>query len=302
MNRQLTIAEINALTTLQKRLKLGLKTTPTNRGFALLSVLSLDVEDVASMSYRDLAMVAAANNAGIPLEVVSRKVREADPLVEKYGRRLWSDMADPSSKYYLGLPYKNQAEATIHKLEGLDLYASFPSKRELDPLVDEYLSKRGGTFVKSVGESGRNEVRRILIDSYRETGTWEAFDKKFREEFSYTQKWKRYQIYRTEHALAANSAYFNIADQIEAIDGFNIILGPRPCPWCQFMASFTHTRGEDRPPYHPTCQCLPSPVFKGVGDRLGRKVDSDALSFMKENEYLRLKQNYATFQAATAIS
>jgi hypothetical protein len=161
--------------------------------------------------------------------------------------------------------------------------------------VDQDLEERGGVFIKTMGKAGRNEVRRLLIESYRETGSFSAFDKKMREQFSYTQKWKRYQIYRTEHALASNNAYFNIADQIEAIDGFNIILGPNPCVWCQFMASFTHTRGEDRPPYHPTCQCLPDPVFKGVGDRLGRKVDSDALNFMKENEYLRLKQNYANF-------
>lgn len=300
--RQLTIAEIRTLTDFQKRLKLGIVTKPTAKGRALLMSISLDVEDVASMPLRDLAYYMAAYNEGIPVKVVSRLVREKDPLVEKFGRRLWSDMADPSSKYYLGPPYKNQAEATIHKLEGLDLYASLPSVRELDPLVDEYLSKRGGMFIKSVGESGRNEVRRILIESYRETGTWEAFDKKFREEFSYIQKWKRYQIYRTEHALASNSAYFNIADQIESIDGFNIILGPRPCPWCQFMASFTHTRGEDRPPYHPSCQCLPSPIFKGMGGRLGRKVDSNALDFMKENEHLRLKQNYANFRAATTVS
>ncbi len=300
--RQLTIAEIRTLTDFQKRLKLGIVTNPTAKGRALLMFLSLDVEDVASMPLRDLAYYMAAYNEGVPVEVVSRLVREKDPLVEKFGRRLWSDMADPSSKYYLGLPYKNQAEATIHKLEGLDLYASFPSKRELDPLVDEYLSKRGGTFIKSVGESGRNEVRRILIDSYRETGTWEAFDKKFREEFSYTQKWKRYQIYRTEHALAANNAYFSIADQLEKISGFNIILGPKPCVWCLYMASFTHKSTEQRPPYHPNCCCLPDPFVDGISHNVGRKVDSDALSFMKENEYLRLKQNYATFQAATAIS
>ena len=300
--RQLTIEEIRVLTDFQKRLKLGIVTNPTAKGRALLMSISLDVEDLASMPLRDLAGYLSAYNQGIPLEVVSRMVRESDPLVEEFGRRLWSDMADPTSKYYLGVPYKQQAEATIYKLEGMDLMASFPSKRELDPLVDEYLSKRGGMFIKSVGGSGRNEVRRILIESYRETGTWEAFDKKFREEFTYLKKWKRYQIYRTEHALASNSAYFNIADQIEAIDGFNIILGPRPCPWCQFMASFTHTRGEDRPPYHPSCCCLPSPIFKGMGGRLGRKVDSNALDFMKENEHLRLKQNYANFRAATTVS
>ena len=296
--RQLSLEEIRTLTDFQKRLKLGIVTNPTAKGQALLMSISLDVEDVATMPIRDLAYYMAAYNEGIPLEIVSRKVREADPLVEKFGRRLWSDMADPDSKYYIGAAYKTQAEDTIYKLEGRDLAASFPSKRELDPLVDQYLEERGGVFIKTMGKSGRNEVRRLLIESYRETGSFSAFDKKMREQFSYTQKWKRFQIYQTEHNLAANNAYFNIADQIEAIDGFNIILGSRPCPWCQFMASFTHTRGEDRPPYHPGCVCLPSPVFKGMGDRLGRKVDSDALSFMKENEYLRLKQNYANFATA----
>lgn len=300
--RQLSIEEIRTLTAFQKRLKLGIVTNPTAKGRALLTMISLDIEDVASMPIRDLAYYLAAYNQGIPLEIVSRKVREADPLVEKFGRRLWSDMADPNSKYYLGVPYKNQAEATIYKLEGRDLLASFPSQRELDALVDEYLETRSSAFIKTMTKSGRNEVRRLLIESYRETGSFSAFDKKMREQFSYTQKWKRLQIYTTEHGHAANSAYFNIADQIEAIDGFNIILGPNPCVWCQFMASFTHTIGEDRPPYHPSCCCTCSPTFKGIAKTLGRKVDSDPLSFMKENEYLRLKQNYATFQTATTVS
>jgi len=300
--KQLSIDEINVLTDFQKRLKLGIVTNPTARGRSLLMSISLDVEDLASMPLRDLAGYLSAYNQGIPLEVVSRMVRESDPLVEKFGRRLWSDMADPNSKYYLGGVYKKQAEATIYKLEGMDLMASFPSKRELDPLIDEYLEKRGGMFIKSVGESGRNEVRRLLIESYRETGTWSAFDKKMREEFSYTQKWKRYQIYQTEHGLAANSAYFNIADQIKEIDGFNIILGSRPCPWCQYMASFTHKPTEERPTYHPNCVCLCSPYIEKISEHVGRRVDSDPLSYMKENEYLRLKQNYANFQAPRMVA
>jgi len=300
--KQLTIEEIRTLTDFQKRLKLGLLTNPTAKGRALLFSISLDVEDVAAMPMRDLAYYMAAYNQGVPVEIVSRLVRESDPLVEKFGRRLWSDMENPDSKYYIGGAYKKSAETTAYKLEGLDLMASLPSKRELDPLIDQYLEKRGGVFIKTMTASGRNEVRRLLIESYRETGSWSAFDKKMREEFSYTQKWKRYQLYRTEHALAANDAYFNIADQIKGIDGFNIILGPRPCPWCQFMASYTHKIGDERPPYHQSCACLPDPYVAKVSEHVGRRVDSNPLDYMKENEYLRLKQNYATFQAPRTVA
>jgi len=300
--KQLTIGEIRVLTDFQKRLKLGLHTSPTSKGKTLLRAISLDVEDLASMPIRDLAYCLAAHNQGIPLEVVSRKVREADPLVKQFGRRLWADMVNPDSEYYIGGAYKKQAENTIFKLEGLDLMSSFPSKVELDPLVDEYLEKRGGMFIKSVNKSGRNEVRRILIESYRETGTWTGFDKKFREEFTYLKKWKRFQIYVTEHNLAANHAYFDIADQIKEIVGFNVILGSRPCPWCRYMASFTHDAHDQRPPYHPNCFCLCDPYIKGVSKRVGRKVDAKPLSFMKQNEYLRLKQNYTNFKIATTIS
>jgi len=300
--KQLTIDEINLLTKFQKSLKLGVTKVPTQSGRALLLSISLDVEDLAGMPLRDLETYLSAYNEGIPLKVVSRKVREADPMLEKYGRRLWSDMVDPTSPHYLGGPYKKQAAATVHKLEGLDLFASFPAERELDPLIDKYLEERGGLFIKSVGESGRNEVRRILIESYRESGTWSAFDKKFREEFSYSKKWKRYQIYRTEHALAANNAYFSIADQIKEISGFHIILGTRPCSWCRYMASFTHKATEQRPPYHPNCYCLPDPFIEGISRSVGRKVDSDPSNFMKKNEHLRMEQNYANFRTATTVS
>lgn len=293
--RQLTIEEIKTLTDFQKRLKLGLVTTPTPKGKALLMTLSLDVEDVAAMPIRDLASYLAAYNNGLPVEVVSRAVRESDPLIERYGRRLWSDMSDPDSKYYIGTGYLKQADKTYYQLEGRDLIASFPSQRELDAQVLNYLETRSGTFIKTMNKSGRNEVRRLLVESYKETGTISAFDKKMREEFSLSKKWKREQIYVTEHGQISNAAYFNIADQIEAIDGFDIILGPSPCVFCQFEASYTHDKGEDRPPYHVSCCCLPAPAFKGEKRNFGRRVDADPLQFMKPNEYARLTQNYADF-------
>jgi len=232
------------------------------------------------------------------LELIDGWANEAEPLINQMVAEQWeATFANPESKAYLGKPIANGVNRALEQAGKPTLTVA--RMVELDPAVDKYLSERGGQYITWLTESGKADFRRLLVNSYRENGTLQGFAKVFREQYPTMQTWKANQIWITESGLAANNAQMSAYEQIEDVIGFRTILGPNPCPICQFYHSYDHKKGEDPPLYHVFCNCGMEPIISGVHKfREGR---GDPLQFMDQKVYDRLNSNYKEFKKGSIL-
>jgi hypothetical protein len=232
------------------------------------------------------------------LEMIDGFAEEAELLINGAVSEQWdATFANPKSPAYLGIPIKEGVNTALKKT-GMPTLAA-PRMVELDPAVNQYLDARGGQYITWLTDSGKKDFKALLVKSYQENGTLSGFQKIFREQYPQMQSWKSRQIWVTESGLAANNAQLSAYEQIDDVIGFRTILGPNPCPICQFQHSYDHKLGQDPPLYHVMCQCLTEPIIKGVHKFSDKS--SDPTEFMDARVYERLNKNYKDFRKDSII-
>jgi hypothetical protein len=232
------------------------------------------------------------------LEMIDGFADEAEHLINGAVTEQWeSTFANPQSPAYLGIPIKEGVNTALEKTGMPTLTA--PRMVELDPAVNQYLEARGGQYITWLTDSGKKDLKTLLVKAYQENGTLQGFQKIFREQYPQMQRWKATQIWVTESNLAASNAQFSAYEQIDDVIGFRNILGPNPCPLCRFYASYDHKLGEDRGPYHVYCACIPEPIIKHV--HKFREGKGDPSQFMDDKVYKRLNSSYKDFRKESII-
>jgi hypothetical protein len=232
------------------------------------------------------------------LEMIDGFAEEAELLINGMVAEQWeTTFANPKSPAYLGVPIKEGVNTALEKTGMPTLTA--PRMVELDPAVNQYLEARGGQYITWLTDSGKKDFKTLLVKSYQENGTLSGFQKIFKEQYPQMQRWKATQIWVTESNLAACNAQFSAYEQIDDVIGFRNILGPKPCPFCRFEASFDHKIGEQRPPYHVFCACIPEPIIKHV--HTFREGKGDPSQFMDDKVYKRLNSSYKDFRKESII-
>jgi len=232
------------------------------------------------------------------LEMIDGFADEAEHLINGAVTEQWeATFATPKSPAYLGIPIKEGVNTALEKTGMPTL--TVPRMVELDPAVNQYLDARGGQYVTWLTDSGKKDLKALLVKAYQENGTLSGFQKIFREQYPQMQKWKATQIWVTESNLAASNAQFSAYEQIDDVIGFRNILGPNPCPICRYFASYDHKLGEDRGPYHVYCACIPEPIIKHVHKFLEGKGDPS--EFMDDKVYKRLNSSYKDFRKESII-
>jgi hypothetical protein len=238
----------------------------------------------------------------VPPEVkkqIDLDVHRAGSRIEKLAEKQWdSTFANPKSKAYLGRVINDSMVEATQGFSEVGLIG--PDKVTVDQAIDLYLRERGGQYITWLGESGKEDFRNLMLKSYRESGTFQNFDKLFRQEYPQWQKWKSLQIWRTEQGVASNNATFAVMEAYpEHIIGFRIILGPNPCPFCQYQASYDHEVNDQRPSYHVGCNCGTEPLLKGVHAFRDRGKNPD--EFMNPTIFERMQKNYEGFKKGPTL-
>jgi len=232
------------------------------------------------------------------LEMIDGFAEEAEPLIHDAVKEQWdTTFANAKHAAYLGTAIAGGVNFALGKVGRVALTG--PQIRELDPAVNQYLEARGGQYITWLTDSGKKDFKTLLVKSYQENGTLSGFQKIFKEQYPQMQRWKATQIWVTESNLAACNAQFSAYEQIDDVIGFRNILGPKPCPFCRFEASFDHKIGEQRPPYHVFCACIPEPIIKHV--HTFREGKGDPSQFMDDKVYKRLNSSYKDFRKESII-
>ena len=224
--------------------------------------------------------------------------RAGSKSIDTFAENLWNNtLSNPSSDLYLGQSYLEGLKRAALELSSLGFY--FDPMHNPDPLIQKYLQERGGNFITWLSNTGKKEFADLLIEGYTNTGSFQEFDRLFKDKYPFQKDYKSLQIWVTENNVAANKAAYDVYGAYN-IPGFEIINATHPCEMCITEAMYTHRYNEAPPPYHVFGWVYDDPTYillKDKGWTLTKDVEIEdiALSLNPETKEIEEVEVVDTF-------